>query len=311
MTLTLTRWSCSEGSVKINGKQFAPPSGFTPLILGASDFASDTVEIFSDLDGKQLWHISAPASVNIASIKTLDLEAAMRGETILSESGINYSMQETSSEYESLMLTEDTSARYKPTRVKISKSFKLGIRSDTNDQKSSTQEADHQSPSKTASSFVAQNSGQKKPLRQQPEGLHMQYQPFGSGIVKGHAEVVASPAKKTGVTSKNLESPVGTLVGKNIVIDDPMIASTSSSRKVPDDTPKPLIFSAPMVPDEDVEMENAPSPSKKAGKAKAAPLSSPSKVTEKITTPSTASQDTGQANTKKKRKSKLANGSSL
>ncbi|RMZ89774.1 hypothetical protein DV736_g2983, partial [Chaetothyriales sp. CBS 134916] len=219
----------AEASTKISSKSFVPPKGFSSLVLRASDLVAESTEMFSALDAKQVWHICAPASVDVASIKELDLEAALRGDAILSDNGVSYSMQETLSDNSSLMLLRGTSGIYQPSTAKVARSFRLAVKAGSGTKASSAQDEP---------TFVAQSTGQKKAARQQPEGLGMRYQPFGSETkarpTVGTSSAQPSPVRKkainsmeeTGSQSKKLKiAKEVKLLEKSLAETDPEIAA--------------------------------------------------------------------------------------
>ncbi|RMD39725.1 hypothetical protein DV735_g5404, partial [Chaetothyriales sp. CBS 134920] len=210
-----TRVSTESSSSKL----FVPPKGFKPLVLDSSDLDTESSEMFSALDAKQVWHICAPASVNVAAIKELDLEAVLRGEAILSENGVSYSMQEMQAD-SSLVLMKGSSGIYRPSRAKVARSFRLAVKAGGSSGPKASSAPAKDVPVPT---FVAQSPGQKKPPRKQPEVLGMKYLPFGAET-KAQAPVV-------GTSSAPQQSPAQkkrTLRAKDIAIEDPMLSPSPS-----------------------------------------------------------------------------------
>ena len=277
---------------------YAPPSGFDPVILGASDFASDTSELLLDLDCKQVWHISAPATLNLDPIKGLDLTAALQGDTILTHNNVNYSLQEVSVNGEALMLVDGESAKYGASKTKVSKSFKLGVRSGNEEQQPS-EKSDANEPEISTPAFFAQHSGQKKLPRQQPEGLKMRYQPFGPGSSTPRATPVNSPSKKSPMKSSNTRPVAGRMTEKGFVITDPMSAPGPSSKPTPRSASQPMMFSSVFRQEKhDIEMEDAPSPSK-APRKRSSPSTS---LSEEVKANGTSSKGTVTVDAKKKKR---------
>lgn len=53
---------------------------------------SKVANIFNRLDGKQVWHITAPAGVSLKDLKQFSLNKAMGGEAILNQNGADYGL---------------------------------------------------------------------------------------------------------------------------------------------------------------------------------------------------------------------------
>lgn len=66
-----------------------PPRGFNPVPLNDKT-TSKAASIFDHLDGKQVWHITAPAGVSLKELKQLAMDKAMAGEAILNSNGADY-----------------------------------------------------------------------------------------------------------------------------------------------------------------------------------------------------------------------------
>lgn len=56
---------------------------------------SKSSSIFGDLQGKQVWHITAPAGVSVKDLKQLAMDKAMNGEAILNYKGADYGFAKT------------------------------------------------------------------------------------------------------------------------------------------------------------------------------------------------------------------------
>jgi hypothetical protein len=85
--------AASEPSPHVVGprpvSQFNPPSGFDPPTLVSSSRANDSF-LPSNIHGKQIWYITAPASVPISSLKEVAMEKVVKGRSILSLEGKDY-----------------------------------------------------------------------------------------------------------------------------------------------------------------------------------------------------------------------------
>jgi hypothetical protein len=75
-------------------KAYVPPRGFHPVPLNARTVSASTA-LLDNLQGKQLWHITAPAGVSLESLSALDMDKAMRGGAVLSYKGTDYGFAQT------------------------------------------------------------------------------------------------------------------------------------------------------------------------------------------------------------------------
>jgi hypothetical protein len=75
-------------------KAYAPPRGFNPVPLNARTISTSTA-LLDNLQGKQIWHITAPAGVSLESLSGLDMDKAMQGEAVLSYKGTDYGFAQT------------------------------------------------------------------------------------------------------------------------------------------------------------------------------------------------------------------------
>ena len=68
---------------------YKPPSGFNPASLNGTPKASQLFKGLN-LEGKQIWYFTAPASVPISAIEKMSIQGAKEGKTILSYKGGDY-----------------------------------------------------------------------------------------------------------------------------------------------------------------------------------------------------------------------------
>jgi hypothetical protein len=80
--------SSSRESGLIN-RPFDPPQGFKPIKLQNSS-SSTITSLLSNFDGKQVFHISAPASLPLSSVRDLSIPKALRGEPLINHDGDDY-----------------------------------------------------------------------------------------------------------------------------------------------------------------------------------------------------------------------------
>ncbi|PQE13381.1 hypothetical protein CJF31_00008396 [Rutstroemia sp. NJR-2017a BVV2] len=137
---------------------FNPPAGFT---AASFDDSRKSSQLFGDsnLEGKQIWYITAPASVSIDTIKDMSLRGARSGKVVLSQKGNEYGF------------VEDTAENKTYTKLMLPNKAKNGYRivpklANGDDSSQATVPA-------------------KKPVRKQPKGLRMRYAPVGFGLNGG------------------------------------------------------------------------------------------------------------------------------
>jgi len=68
---------------------YVPPKGFAPVPVNDRT-VSKSAGLFDNLEGKQIWHITAPAGVSLKDLKELAMDKVMSGEAVLSYKGTNY-----------------------------------------------------------------------------------------------------------------------------------------------------------------------------------------------------------------------------
>ncbi|KAF2827679.1 hypothetical protein CC86DRAFT_321965 [Ophiobolus disseminans] len=68
---------------------FVPPRGFNPVPCNDKTTSKST-RIFDHLEGKQIWHITAPAGVSLKHLQDIDMSAAMKGAAVLEHKGTAY-----------------------------------------------------------------------------------------------------------------------------------------------------------------------------------------------------------------------------
>lgn len=68
---------------------FVPPKGFTAVICNDKTI-SKSARIFKNLEGKQIWHITAPVGVSLNDLKEIAMDNAMNGGAVLQHKGMSY-----------------------------------------------------------------------------------------------------------------------------------------------------------------------------------------------------------------------------
>ena len=116
-------------SVPSKRKRFVPPSGFRPSTTDSRPSAAITSAL-SNLEGKQVFHITAPSYLPLSEIKQIAFGKATSGEPVLSHKGVDYGLVETSQQQkqssETLLIYDEESNTYvrKP-EVKKIKSYSI------------------------------------------------------------------------------------------------------------------------------------------------------------------------------------------
>ena len=153
---------------------FEPPAGFQSAIVSFHP-SSKISEIFaaSNLTGKQIWHITAPMSIPIESIKEVSSQSLQDGAPVLSHKGSEYGLALDShiehANNHALLVPHTQKNEYRISKVPITKTFHLQQRVNLPDRA-------HEPPSP----LISRPLTHIKVPRQQPQGLKMRYRPFGA-----------------------------------------------------------------------------------------------------------------------------------
>ncbi|KAJ5386145.1 hypothetical protein N7509_008686 [Penicillium cosmopolitanum] len=152
-------------------KTYKAPSGFKPANKQAAPSSSSS-SLLSDLRGKQIYHISAPASLPLSKVKEISMSKIMKGEPILEFDGVKYgipaeSITEEGSEGKKLLVYDESTQTYvnKSDNVpsyQIQEMFNL--------------------PGSVGGGLTAVEALRDtvKPARPQPKKLRMRFRPVGS-----------------------------------------------------------------------------------------------------------------------------------
>ena len=151
---------------------FEPPPGFEPASIFVHP-SSQAMDMFSptNLAGKELWHITAPSSVPISSIKEVSQRSILSRSSILSYKGSDYGLMPNSSTDEALLLPSAEDNDYKSHNAATIKSFHL--------QQIVSLPYHALSPGKSSNQNAPTPQAYKRAPHEQPEGLKMRYHPFG------------------------------------------------------------------------------------------------------------------------------------
>ena len=155
---------------------YKPPAGFEPTSISLHP-ASTLSEILapSNLQGKQIWHITTPELVPISSVKEVSTQNIGNGASILDYHGAQYGLVPESKAEQAnsrtLLLPSSQTNDYQPSKATIIKT--LHLQQLVSLPSHSLEPAVH--PNRSALSTETY----RKTPRQQPEGLKMRYRPFG------------------------------------------------------------------------------------------------------------------------------------
>lgn len=155
----------------IPAKPFAPPDGYRPVQKHSAE-STDFSKSFSDLTGKQIWHITAPVGVPVKSIQELSLDAVATGQPVLSHKGLEYCLREDQLGAEKtkvLLLPDKHGKTYHRNKLPVAQTFHVEQVVDAPN-------------NATLSSADTESTIQRlsKPLPPKPKHLRMRYKPFGS-----------------------------------------------------------------------------------------------------------------------------------
>ena len=163
--------------VAIPAKLFRPPDGFNELPPDTLDSIAEGFEAVSeDLTGKQVWHITAPASIPLNAIEYFDVDAVRSGRPILTYDSRQYGLAFGAEDSQQLLLPGKVGgSSYKRSRVRISKSYHL--REIPNHSQPTPSKATRSTEDNV---FFAKEQPLARPPPEQPKMLRMRYKPFGT-----------------------------------------------------------------------------------------------------------------------------------
>lgn len=158
----------STKAVAAPGAPFVPPKGFEPLKADSEPKASKLLSQ-SKLAGKQIWYITAPASLPITSIKSVALKDVQKGKPVATINGESYGFQKdegTEKDNTKLLVPSREGGRYETSKRGIDQVLHLQQIVDLPELMT-----EERATIPAASKFV----------RQQPKGLRMRFKPIGFG----------------------------------------------------------------------------------------------------------------------------------
>ncbi|OAL75249.1 hypothetical protein A7D00_0847 [Trichophyton violaceum] len=179
-------------------KAYKPPPGFQ-FMQKSSTQPSDISQLLSNLDGKQLWHITAPIGIPVSSIESLAMDAITSGEPVLTHKGTAYKLQEnqlgSSEKQKSLLVPDKNGNVYRRHKVPVSRTYHL-------EQVVKIPQGD----SIHANGSIDISALTKKPPKQ-PQHLQMRYKPFGSADQL--PETIGWSDEEPGPAAKQFKMPKG------------------------------------------------------------------------------------------------------
>ena len=156
---------------------YEPPDGFEPTSISFHP-ASKLSEILalSNLQGKQIWHITVPESVPISSIEEVPSHSIGNGASVLEHHGAKYGLVPESDieqrSNQALLLPWTQTNNYQPSKTNIVKTLHL--------QQLVSLPSRVPGPANQPNRSTSPSDSYRKTPRQQPEGLRMRYRPFGA-----------------------------------------------------------------------------------------------------------------------------------
>ncbi|KAI4733378.1 hypothetical protein E4T50_16064 [Aureobasidium sp. EXF-12298] len=130
----------------------------------------------STITSKQIWHITAPSSVPLSSIKSVSLSAIQSHQTVLSHDGTDYNLAEEPTNNARVLLPSSRSDAYTAVEVPVSKT--LHLQQTIRLPNLSAYQTDPNTGSNAAASLRTPAVSAPRP---QPKGMRMRYKPPGFG----------------------------------------------------------------------------------------------------------------------------------
>ncbi|KAL9127926.1 MAG: hypothetical protein Q9217_003283 [Psora testacea] len=166
---------------------YEPPSGFELATISFTpDSRVDEVFTPSNLEGKQIWHLTVPASLPISSIKALSWQSIASGSSIVTYGEADYVLvpdaEDASATPKTLLVPHLHGNEYKPAKVTIADTMHL--------QQLIQLPAPIVSSRNVPNGVSSPMDGSSKPRNKQPSGLKMRYHAFGvSGSSASESEI--------------------------------------------------------------------------------------------------------------------------
>ncbi|CAI6338957.1 unnamed protein product [Periconia digitata] len=154
---------------------YVPPRGFNQASTSRAASLPSTT-LLSNLQGKQIWHLTAPANISLKDLQQLAMDQATKGKAVLKHKNASYGFSDVAEEdggSQQVIIPRQNG--YKPVSSRISHSFHL--REIVDLPKLSSHQADPNTGSEAAASITM--STIRAPLPQ-VKGLKMRFFPSGA-----------------------------------------------------------------------------------------------------------------------------------
>ncbi|GIC84525.1 DNA-directed RNA polymerase I subunit RPA34 [Aspergillus udagawae] len=168
---------------------YKPPSGFKPAKRQLPP-SSTTSSLLSDLRGKQIFHITAPAFLPLSKVKEVSLAKILQGEPVLKHEGVQYGIPPENIGQgdlggKSLLLYDSKTQTYYSAPATTTTMPTYHVQEMIELPKSLG----------TDDAVLAAAQDQIKPPRKQPKHLKMRFRPVGSG--EGPPETIGSSSEES------------------------------------------------------------------------------------------------------------------
>ncbi|KAL5121190.1 hypothetical protein ACEQ8H_001042 [Pleosporales sp. CAS-2024a] len=155
---------------------FVPPKGFS-AVSSTDKTTSKATHIFGQLQGKQIWHITAPAAMSLTGVREITMDRALKGGAVLQHKGIDYSFSAPDFHDEgTCAVMVPAKGGYKAVSAPIAQTLRLQAAIQL--PKLSSLQADQATGSEAAASITRSTIRAPRP---QLRGLKMRFMPTGFG----------------------------------------------------------------------------------------------------------------------------------
>ncbi|KAF4211043.1 hypothetical protein CNMCM6805_007997 [Aspergillus fumigatiaffinis] len=166
---------------------YKPPSGFKAAKKQLPP-SSTTSSLLSDLRGKQIFHITAPAFLPLSKVKEVSLAKILQGEPVLKHEGVQYGIPsenigQSDLGGKSLLLYDSKTQTYYSAPATNMPTYHV------------QETIDIPKSLGTDDAVLAAAQDQIKPPRKQPKHLKMRFRPVGSG--EGPPETIGSSSEES------------------------------------------------------------------------------------------------------------------
>lgn len=156
---------------------YTPRPGFGPGSISLSSYAAADIMSPANLKGKQIWHITVPASVPVDSIKEVSMQSVQGGNLALIYKGADYFFdtdRESQKVPKRLLIPDQGNNNYRAAATAISQT--LHLQQLVNLPNIGTASG---VPAESTHTTAGLSRGFTKAVRPQPKGMKMRYLPLG------------------------------------------------------------------------------------------------------------------------------------